>query len=154
MDGVSYHFLGDDEFTRLIDEGEFLEWANVHDHRYGTLRNEVTSRLGDGQSLILELDVHGALSVRDVYEDAVLVFIAPPSMEVLVERLRGRATEDEDELAIRLATAKRELELEGSYDEVIVNDDLDEAVSELMSVIDRYENSKELFQDVSDQARD
>lgn len=140
IDGVSYHFLTDEEFTRRVDSGEFLEWAHVHDHRYGTLKTEVDSRLQCGQSIILELDVQGALAVRTTYPDAVLVFIEPPSLEILETRLRGRATEDEHELRIRLDNARNELQYASSYDERIVNDDLERAVQDLLGVIERHEN--------------
>lgn len=139
VDGVSYHFLSKEEFVSRVEAGEFLEWANVHGNCYGTLRSEVDRNLEAGRSVILEIDVQGALNVRKVYPDAVLVFIEPPSMEVLEQRLRGRGTEDEQSLELRLADAAGEMEKASEYDERIVNDDLQEACAELLRVLDSHE---------------
>lgn len=138
--GVSYYFLDDAEFSRRVEAGEFVEWAHVHGNRYGTLRSEVDRLMADGHSVLLEIDVQGALMVRESHPDAVLVFIEPPSVEELARRLRGRGTEDEAAIARRLANAKGELSLAVRYDERVVNDELDRAVSELASIIATYEN--------------
>lgn len=140
-DGVSYHFLTDEEFTRRVDGGEFLEWAQVHNHRYGTLASEVDRNLGEGRSLILEIDVQGAFNVKKRFPDAVLVFIMPPSMEVLRERLVGRGSETEESLALRLKNAEREIELASEYDAIVVNDDLAAATSELARILTSYERN-------------
>lgn len=139
VDGVSYHFLSEEEFKQRIAQGEFLEWADVHGHLYGTLRKDVDALLAGGSSLVLEIDVQGALNVRSSYPEAVLVFIAPPSMEELERRLRARGSETEESLALRLADAAHELELAEKYDVVITNDDLDRAVSELVETITLFE---------------
>ena len=144
VDGVSYHFLDDAEFERRVGEGEFLEWAWVHGHRYGTLRSEVERVLAEGRSVVLEIDVQGALSVRASHPEAVLVFIEPPSPEELERRLRGRGTEDEASIERRLANARREMSYADRYDVRIVNDDLDRAVDELAHVIDSYETRSSL----------
>ena len=141
VDGVSYHFLSDDEFDKLVKAGEFLEWANVHGHKYGTLRSEVERNLEAGHSVILEIDVQGALNVRRLFPGAVLVFIEPPSMEVLERRLRARGTEDEANLELRLKDAAGELALAPQYDERIVNDDLDSAAEELARVLEAHETN-------------
>lgn len=137
-DGVSYHFISEEEFSRLIDEDAFLEWAQVHDHRYGTLKSEVDDRLAKGISVILEIDVQGGASVRKLYPDVVRIFVLPPSWEVLEERLRGRGTESSESLALRLKNAKGELELADTYDERIINDDLEKATMELLETLKRY----------------
>ena len=142
VDGKSYHFLTDDEFTRLVEDGQFLEWANVHAHRYGTLKSEVDGKLAAGLSVILEIDVQGGTSVSRLYPDVVRIFVEPPSFEVLEARLRGRGTEDEQSLALRLKNAKGELEQASGYDVRIVNDDLEVAVAELDATIDRYEQEE------------
>ena len=139
IDGVSYHFLTVEDFDARVQAGEFLEWANVHGNRYGTLVSEVTRNLEAGHSVILEIDVQGALNVRKVYPEAVLVFIEPPSMEVLEQRLRGRGTEDEASVKLRLADAAQEMELASAYDERIVNDELDAAVARLAAVLESHE---------------
>ncbi len=141
-DGVSYYFLSEEEFGRRVEAGEFLEWANVHGHRYGTLHSEVDRLFDEGRSVVLEIDVQGGLNVRRVRPDTVLVFIEPPSAEELERRLRGRGTEDEATIRLRLDNAASELEAAASYDERIVNDDLDRAVGELADLIDSYETKE------------
>lgn len=142
IDGVSYYFLTEEEFERRVEAGEFLEWANVHGHRYGTLRSEAERLLAEGRSVVLEIDVQGGLNVRRVRPDTVLVFIEPPSAEELERRLRGRGTEDEATIRLRLSNAASELEVSAKYDERIVNDDLDRAVGELADLIDTYETKE------------
>lgn len=147
VDGVSYHFISDEEFSARVERGEFLEWAQVHDHRYGTLKSEVDACLERGESVILEIDVQGGNNVRRAYPDVVRIFVEPPSWDVLVARLRGRGTESEESLKIRLNTARGELELAPTYDVRIVNDDLDEATAELEHTLERYETIEERPQD-------
>lgn len=141
VDGVHYYFLTNDEFSRRIEAGEFVEWAQVHDHRYGTLASEVDRNLATGQSLILEIDVQGALAVKERFPHAVLIFIEPPSLDVLRERLLGRGSETPESLELRLHTAEEEMLLRDRYDEVIVNDDLDRATRELIDVLHRHERN-------------
>ena len=140
-DGTSYYFMSDEEFDRHVEAGDFLEWAWVHNHRYGTLRQEVERVLATGRSVVLEIDVQGGANVRCAVPDAVLVFIEPPSMEELERRLRGRGTEDEASIETRLANAHAEMDLADGYDVRIVNDDLERACLELQNVIDTYENN-------------
>ena len=139
VDGVSYHFLSDAEFDAHIAAGDFLEWAQVFDHRYGTLRSEVTSRLAAGRSIVMELDVQGALNVRDAFPEAVLIFIEPPSMDELERRLRARGTEDEESIALRLEWAAKEIQSAARYDARVINDDLERAAQELLATIRYYE---------------
>ena len=152
VDGVSYHFMDDAEFDRRVASGEFLEWAWVHAHRYGTLKSEVERVLSGGESVVLEIDVQGGLAVRSVMPDAVLVFVEPPSMDELERRLRGRGTEDEEQVGLRLANAAAEMAHAGDYDVRIVNDDLDRACRELEDVIHTYEMDGGPSEDVRDQA--
>ena len=151
VEGISYYYLTEDEFSARVAAGEFVEWANVHGHRYGTLKSEVERNLTQGRSLILEIDVQGGLNVRNSYEDVVLVFIAPPSMEELEKRLRGRGTEDEETISTRLANAAHEMELMDAYDATIVNDDLDRAAAELYALIESYETDGGSTRDVCDE---
>lgn len=141
VDGTTYYFLTVDEFQRLIEEGSFIEWARVHGNCYGTLVSEVERAFAQGSSLILEIDVQGALQVRERFPEAVLIFIAPPSVEVLRERLRGRGTETADVIDLRLANAEHELALADQYDRVLVNDELERATTELVDIIRTYERS-------------
>ena len=142
QDGISYHFLSEEAFEHLVQTGGFYEWAEVHGHRYGTLTSEGEKLLAQGKSVVLEIDVQGGLQVRRMNPDAILVFIEPPSLEVLETRLRGRATEDEKTIQMRLANAKREMEFADTYDVRIVNDSLDDALCELEAVFDTYESDE------------
>ena len=151
VEGISYYYLTEDEFSARVAAGEFVEWANVHGHRYGTLRSEVERNLTQGRSLILEIDVQGGLNVRNSYEDVVLVFIAPPSMEELEKRLRGRGTEDEETISTRLANAAYEMGLMDADDATIVTDDLDRATDELYALIESYETDGGSTRDVCDE---
>lgn len=141
VDGKSYYFLSSEEFECLVREHAFVEWAHVHGHCYGTLVREVEHNLAAGSSLILEIDVQGALQVRERFPEAVLIFVKPPSLDALRERLVRRGTESEQSIALRLKNAAEELALADRYDEVVVNDDLDTAVAELKDIIERYERN-------------
>lgn len=141
IEGESYYFLSQEEFSRLVDAGAFVEWAHVHGNCYGTLVSEVESKLSQGTSLILEIDVQGALQVKKRFPDAVLIFIKPPSLAVLRARLSGRGTESPETIELRLSNARSELALAERYDEVVVNDDLDSAVAELLDIIRSHERN-------------
>lgn len=136
--GKSYHFMPLEEFERRREAGEFLECAEVYPGQwYGTLQSEVAPRLTQGKSVILEIDVQGALSVLQQYPDAVTVFIEPPSLEVLEQRLRDRRTETEAAIQRRLATARQELSQAAWYRYRIVNCDLDETIEQVLDVLRR-----------------
>ncbi len=141
VDGVNYYFLTDDEFSSRVEAGDFIEWAQVHDHRYGTLASEVDRNFATGQSLILEIDVQGALAVKERFPESVLIFIEPPSLDILKERLIGRGSETPESLALRLHTAEGEMQLRDRYDEIVVNDDLASATDELLAVLNRHERN-------------
>ena len=136
VDGTHYYFMDDERFSQLVAEDGFLEWANVHTARYGTPRESVESHIREGKQVILEIDVQGGFQVRDKMPECHLIFIAPPSMEVLEDRLRGRGTESEDVIAARMKVAAVELSQEMKYDVVLVNDDLDRATDELVEYIE------------------
>jgi len=134
--GRAYHFLSPEEFDRLIEQGAFLEGAGVFGHRYGTLMAPVAEALEQGKDVILEIDVQGAARVSERMPDAVLIFLAPPSFEALVERIRRRHTEDEGAMARRLAAASREMEQASTFDHVVINDQVDEAAAQVAAIID------------------
>lgn len=136
IDGLHYRFMTPEEFERIIEEGGFVEWANVHSHYYGTPTGPIIEHLEAGDSVLLEIDVQGGFQVREKFPDAKLLFIAPPSMEVLEQRLRGRGTDSDEEIAKRLRNAKGELEASKDYDIVVVNDDLEEATDKLAEVLE------------------
>ena len=132
--GVEYRFISRDEFEQGINNNLFLEYARVHENYYGTLKSDVIQELESGKNVLLEIDVQGALQVREKMNDSILIFIAPPSIEELSRRLINRNTETQHDLNIRLANAKRELELANKYDYIVVNDDLDSASRKLQEI--------------------
>ena len=134
-DGVEYRFISREKFREDISQGLFLEYAHVHEDYYGTLKADVVRELEAGHDVLLEIDVQGALQVREKMPDAVLIFVAPPSVEVLERRLRGRGTEAQESLNVRLENALKELALKDKYDYIIVNDDLHSACEELRKII-------------------
>jgi guanylate kinase len=141
VDGVDYFFVDDDAFDRMIRAGELLEWAEIVGHRSGTPRGFVEDRLAAGRDVVLEIDVVGASQVRERVPGSVLIFVDPPSMEELERRLRGRGTETEERIRLRLETADWELEQRGWFDHVIVNDDLERASSQVAAIIDASRNA-------------
>ena len=135
IDGVHYFFLNDKRFDDLIVGNGFLEWADVHGKRYGTLKRTVLEHMRAGQQVILEIDVQGAFQVREIIPEAVLVFIEPPSLEELRRRLVGRGTEDAEAIDRRMKTAELELAHKMEYDKQLVNDDLETATEELVAFV-------------------
>ena len=135
IDGVQYRFISHEKFKEDIEKNLFLEYAHVHADFYGTLKADVIKELNGGKNVLLEIDVQGALQVREKISDAILIFIAPPSLEELEKRLRDRHTETEENLKLRLSNAEKELELKDKYDYVIINDDLEKASKELRDLI-------------------
>ena len=134
-DGVNYFYLTREEFEKSIANNEFLEWAEFAQNLYGTKRAFVEKCLNNGKDLILEIETKGALKVKEQMPDAVLIFIAPPSIEELEHRLRNRHTEDEATIQKRLAEVREEIERAKKYDYTIVNDDLETAIFQLEKII-------------------
>jgi guanylate kinase len=136
-EGVDYLFVDDAGFDAMVEDDALLEWAEVYPgRRYGTPRAFVDAQLAGGRDVILEIDVQGAAQVRAHAPGAVLILLAPPSLDALEVRLRGRATEDEDGIHERLTAAQRELEQATWFDHVVVNDDLDRATEQVAAIID------------------
>lgn len=134
--GKAYDFLDEDTFRRMIREGEFVEWATVHGHLYGTPRRNLEAAAERGEHVVLDIDVQGAAQIRKMVPEAVLVFVFPPTAAALVERLRGRATEASPEVLRRLRAAHAELERAVDFDYLVVNDDLERAVSEVRRIVE------------------
>jgi guanylate kinase len=135
VDGRDYHFLEPAEFDRLAREGAFLEYATYSGNRYGTLRSEVEKRLAAGKSVVLEIEVQGARQVRAAMPESVQVFIGPPDPSDLRRRLEGRGTDGREAIDRRLRTAEDELEAEGEFDHVVVNDEVERAASDLERIV-------------------
>ncbi|MEO6943613.1 MAG: guanylate kinase [Lacisediminihabitans sp.] len=142
VDGVNYFFVDDEEFDRLIATGQMLETATVHNaHRYGTPRAPIDAALAEGKSVLLEIDLQGARSVRAIMPDAMLIFLLPPSWEELVRRLIGRATEESTEQQRRLETAKVELAAQDEFDFKVVNRDVSQAAQEVVDLMSIPQNT-------------
>lgn len=134
-DGKEYYFRSKEEFLKMIEDGELLEWAEFLGNFYGTPRFHVQAMLNQGKTIILEIDIQGAKQVKSQCSEGVFIFIVPPSFTVLSERLRGRGTESEEVIQNRLARAVEELENVKDYDYIIENNDIDVAVERLKSII-------------------
>ena len=135
VEGQDYCFVTRDEFESLRDAGGFLEWFEVFGDLKGTPRGPVEEHLAAGDDVLLEIDVQGALKVRDQFPDAVLVFVRPPTLADLRRRLQGRGTETEDALARRLSEAEGEMARASEFDHVVVNDDLERVVAEVAGIV-------------------
>ena len=135
VDGEDYHFVSPEEFAARREAGRLLEWAEVHGNLYGTEAEQIDRSIAGGKRVLLEIDVQGGRSVKAVRPGAVLIFILPPSDEILEERLRGRGTDEEAVILKRLENARRELEAAKDYDYRVVNDDLDRCVGEVLGII-------------------
>lgn len=136
VDGVNYFFRTKEEFQKSIEENAFLEWAQYSDNFYGTKRKFVERKLNEGFDLILEIDTQGALKVKEQMPDAILIFILPPSLKDLENRLRGRKTETEEAIQKRLNFVESEMKNLSLYDYQIVNDDLQMALEKLKGIIE------------------
>jgi guanylate kinase len=134
-DGVNYYFLSKEDFHRKVDAGEFIEYAEYSGNWYGTLRSEIDRHLESGEPVILEIELQGARQIRERIPDALQVFIAPPSLESLKTRLVGRGTDTPEQVAKRLETAKEEMAARDEFDTEVVNDRLEDAVTELVAVV-------------------
>lgn len=135
VNGREYFFVDRTTFDEMIADGEFLEWACVHGNFYGTSKRQIAEKTAAGIDIILEVDVQGAASVRQLLMDSVSVFILPPSFEVLKQRLCARGTDSAEELELRLRNAPDELSQYSAFDYVIINDEVERAVSQLASII-------------------
>jgi len=134
-DGKDYYYKSQDEFIQMIQNGEFLEHAQVFDHFYGTPYKHVKKKLDKGIDVLLEIDIQGAEQVREKYAEAVLIFLVPPSMDELKARIMSRGSETEEQMKKRFAKAYSELERIHQYEYVIINDDIDEVVRKIRCII-------------------
>lgn len=133
--GRDYFFLSPEEFSRQVERGGFLEWAQVHENRYGTPKEPIEENVRQEKSVLLDLDTQGALQLKRIIPEAVLIFLKPPSLEALEKRLRSRGTESEVVIQKRIARAGQELAESDKYDFVVVNEDLEQAKKALRSII-------------------
>lgn len=138
QDGIDYHFIDADEFKRRIDAGRWAEWALVHGNYYGTSADFLDEGLRAGKDILLDLDVQGTRQMLERYTECVAIFIRPPSLDALRQRLEKRGTDSAETIAVRLSNAEKEMAQQDLYHHVIVNDQLAAALKELISVIENY----------------
>ena len=137
--GLDYVFVDGDRFDKMIESGDLAEWAYVHGGRYGTPKKALNDAADLGQQVVLDIDVQGALQIRDAIPDAKLIFVLPPSVDVLLERLRIRGTEESEVLGLRLRSALEELEVALDFDYIIINEHLSDCVQEIRDIIEGKE---------------
>lgn len=135
INGINYFFISKEEFEKNIKEGKFLEYAQFAGNYYGTKKKYIKQKFEEGYNIILEIETQGALQVKEKMPEAILIFIAPPSIRELEQRLRGRHTEDEETIQKRLAQVKIELERSQKYDYIVINDDITKAVNEIEKIV-------------------
>ncbi|MEO2065726.1 MAG: guanylate kinase [Desulfurobacteriaceae bacterium] len=135
VNGKDYWFISREEFLRRIEEGDFLEWAEVYGNLYGTSKSQVLKALNEGKDVLLDIDTQGALQVKENFPEAVLIFILPPSLEELERRLKNRGTDPEEVIEKRLKVAREEIKRAKFYDYIVVNDVLEVAYNKLKSII-------------------
>lgn len=136
-EGIEYYFVTEKEFINKIEGGEFVEWEKFYDYYYGTYKSSLEENIDSGKTLLLEVDVKGALAIKGLYPEAHLLYILPPSYEELVNRLRKRNTESKVDFNKRIERAKMELSQKDKFDYIVVNKDLNIAVKEIISIIEK-----------------
>jgi len=148
IDGVTYNYTTKENFRKMIDEGQMLEWATYDGNFYGTPKSTVADMLNDGKNVILEIDVQGAFKVKDIFPETVMIFVLPPSMEELKKRLVERGREGEDRIKSRMDAAIGELELAARYNYVVVNDKLEECVDDVRKIITETYEKRNLIKNL------
>ncbi|MDU2582240.1 MAG: guanylate kinase [Anaerococcus hydrogenalis] len=148
IEGVSYFFKTHEEFEKMIEEDKFLEYAKVHDNYYGTPKEFVEEKINEGKIVILEIDVQGALNVKKNIDNGVYIFLAPPSLSELKNRIVNRGTETESDINLRMSNAKKELSYIKNYDYLVVNDHLNSAIN-LVNEIINAEKHRVIREDIN-----
>ena len=157
VEGISYYFRTEEQYQQMIAAGEFLETAEVYSNYYGTPKAPVFENLENGYDVLFEVDVHGARSIKKKYPEAVAIFVMTPTFEILEERLRARGTETEDSLKTRLGAAKQELSKYELFDYIVFNDELEDAVSDVINIINaeksKIKNNVTIIKNLLDSAK-
>lgn len=135
IDGVDYFFIDRDTFLKQVEDDQFLEWASVYSNLYGTPRDFVVNNLNNGRDVLLEIDIQGALQVKRKMPEGVFIFISPPSIEALAQRLCGRGKDSKQSIEERLAACEQEMQQMGQYDYVVVNDEVEKALKKVEAII-------------------
>ncbi|NWF51176.1 MAG: guanylate kinase [Ignavibacteriaceae bacterium] len=141
-DGIDYFFISEEKFKEHIKNNDFVEWEKFYDYYYGTFKSFIDSNIENGKSVLLELDVKGALSIKNIYPESSLIYILPPSLDELVDRLVKRKTENEDDLKKRIKRAEMELSLKNKFDYLVINKELDIAIDQAKSLIKKIIEGK------------
>lgn len=147
-DGVNYHFIDEAKFLDMLQDGDFLESAEVYGHRYGTSQHWVNNKLAEGTDVILEIDWQGAAQIRNLYPESCYIFILPPSLDTLTKRLQDRAQDDEDTIEDRMKEARSVIEHVCEADYIVVNDEFDRALADIQAII-RSEDLKTVVQQLN-----
>lgn len=150
IDGVHYQFISDDKFTSLVDENAFIEYAQVHNHRYGTLKSFIDNKFTQGKSIILDIDVQGYMQIKNSNIPNSSIFILPPSFRELKKRLEDRKSDTNAAINKRMTNARAEVQCYGEYDFVIVNDDIEKAIKTFENIIftKNYDSNKNLIEKI------
>jgi guanylate kinase len=154
IEGKNYFFKSEEEFEKMIENDSFLEWAKVYDHYYGTPKDFVLKNLEEGNDVVLEIDIQGALKIKEKFPEGVFIFILPPSMEELKNRIKKRGTETEEEIIKRFKSAYEELNYVSKYNYVVINDSVEEAVEKIRAIIIaekcRVDRNKDLYLEIKE----
>ena len=142
VNGIDYIFISEDEFQEKIRNNEFVEWEKVYDYYYGTFRRFIEDSINAGKTVVLEVDVKGALSIKKIFSDAHLIYVVPPSQKELIKRLKNRKTENDADIKKRLERAIMELSIKDKFDYFVTNDDLNKAISETKVLITKILKEK------------
>jgi len=152
IEGKNYFFKTEEEFEKMIENDSFLEWAKVYDHYYGTPKDFVLKNLDEGNDVVLEIDIQGALKIKEKFPEGIFIFILPPSMEELKNRIKKRGTETEEEIIKRFKSAYEELNYVSRYNYVVINDSIEEAVEKIKAIIIaekcRVDRNKDLYLEI------
>nr|WP_218623546.1 guanylate kinase [Thermoanaerobacter sp. CM-CNRG TB177] len=154
IEGKNYFFKSEEEFEKMIENDSFLEWAKVYGHYYGTPKDFVLKNLDEGNDVVLEIDIQGALKIKEKFPEGVFIFILPPSMEELKNRIKKRGTETEEEIIKRFKSAYEELNYVSRYNYVVINDSVEEAVEKINAIIIaekcRVDRNKDLYLEIKE----
>ncbi len=135
QEGINYYYKTEAEFLKMLEEGEFLEWAQFCDHYYGTPKTPVQKMLEEGKDVILEIEIQGAMEVKKNFPESIFIFVVPPTLEELVSRIRKRGTETEEVIALRMETAKKEIQYAKEYHYILTNHSVDETANHILCIV-------------------
>ena len=150
-DGINYHFISKEKFCKMIDNDEFLEWAEVHNNYYGTTKKEIDRIIGEGKTPLFDVDIQGSVSLRKKINDGVFIFIIPPSYDALKRRLIDRKSENDEQIDLRLKNAYNEINEYAKFEYIIINDKFDEAYQQLSAIVSTNFKLKNETDKVSDE---